>query len=168
MPIKQPDAISVPWVRSPRQMNYFATWTPGEVKLWTAINSAIQINTRNGRISVPALARLTGYSQRSIYRILRRLKTRGAVYAVVSPGLTAVYYLRLEYSGPRTTFTRDKPVTAHNKELNRQHQERQRPRYLPYRPRPVSPQLTANCYQSYSEYCATTNSPIPFDTWIPG
>lgn len=165
MATNQPDATSVPWVRSPRQLDFFSTWTPGEVKLWTAINSATQINTRQGRISVPALARYTGYSQRSIYRLLRRLKDRGAIYSLVSPGHTAVYYLPHEYSRPRTP---DNRVTPPNKErIDNTIRARTRP-YIRYRPEPIPPGLTATSYQSYAEYCSTTSSPVSLDTWISG
>lgn len=168
MPSKQPDAPSVPWVRSPRQLDFFARWTPAEVKLWTALNSAIQINTRNGRISVPALARYTGYSQRSIYRILRRLKDRGAIYALVSPGRTAVYYLTHRYCEPRSTYTPDKAGRVHNNKEVIDHTTRPRPRrYTPYRAMP-GPGLTAKRYQSYTEYCAITLRPMPLDTWVAG
>lgn len=169
MPSKQPDAISVPWVRSPRQLDYFASWTPAEVKLWTALNSATQINTRNGRISIPALARYTGYSERSIYRILRRLKNRGAIYSLVSPGRIAVYYLPHTYCAPRTPDNRG---TAHNnkegidktKYPSKARYTRYRP-YLPYSVPPVPPHLAANCHQSYIEYCAATSHPVPIDLW---
>lgn len=168
MATNQPDAPSVPWVRAPRQLDFYARWTPAEVKLWTALNSAIQINTRNGRISIPALARYTGYSERSVYRILRRLKDRGAIYSLVSPGRTAVYYLAFQYSAPRTTYTPDNPVTAHNNKEVIDNTTRPRPRrYTPYRAMP-GPGLASKCYQSYTEYCAITPRPMPLDTWIAG
>jgi hypothetical protein len=166
MPAKQPDVISVPWVRSPRQLDFFAKWSPGEVKLWTAINSATQINTRNGRISVPALARFTGYSERTVYRILRRLKDRGAIYSLHTPGHTSFYYLPHHYSSPHT---HDNRVTAHNNKevIDKNNSPRTSPyiRYRPYLPPAVTPHLTAKCYQSYTEYCATTNRPVSIDTW---
>jgi hypothetical protein len=165
-----PDTRIVPWVRSPRQIDFFSDWSPAEVKLWTALNSATQINTRNGRISVPTLARFTGYSERSIYRILRRLKDRGAVYSLVSPGHTAVYYLPYQYSAQRSTpistYTPDNRVTPHNNKVRIDNNRPRTRRYSPYRPAPVSPLLTATCYQSYTEYCATTNCPVSLDTWI--
>lgn len=172
MALNQPDAISVPWVRSPRQLNFFADWTPPEVKLWTALNSATQINTRQGRVSVPQLARYTGYSERSIYRILRRLKDRGAIYALISPGRTAVYYLAFQYcAATRTTYTPDNPVRRHNKEaIDKSKNPRTlwSSRYAPYRATPSEPLLAATCYQSYNEYCATTNRPVSLDTWVSG
>lgn len=74
------------------------------------INGAVQNNIRKGRISVRVLALFTGHSERQVYRILRRLKNRGAVYALVTPGLTAVYYLPFEYCAPR-------PPTPDNKHV---------------------------------------------------
>jgi hypothetical protein len=171
MSTKHPDTPSVPWVRSPRQLDFFRDWSPGEVKLWTALNSATQINTRTGRISVPSLARYTGYSERSIYRILRRLKNRGAVYSLASPGRTSVYYLPVQYCAPRFTPTPAKVVSAPNKEvIDKTNNTRRAPynRYRPYLPPPPAPHLRANCYQSYNEYCATTNRPVSLDTWVAG
>ena len=175
MPLSKPDTRSIPWVRSPRQLDFFAGWTPGEVKLWTAINSATQINTRQGRVSVPQLARYTGYSERSIYRILRRLKDRVALYALISPGQTACYYLPLQYAAkpltPTTTYTRDTSVTGHNKERidnNTTPQRRPYSRYRAYGVPPLSPELRATCYQSYNEYLATTNCPVSIYTWVAG
>jgi hypothetical protein len=168
MSTKHPDATSVPWVRSPRQLDFFVNWSPGEVKLWTAINSATQINTRQGRISVPQLARYTGYSQRSIYRILRRLKDRGAIYSLTSPGHTSVYYLPLEYCKPVSTRTPDNPVRPHNKvSIDNTNRNRKRS-YTPYLAPPVSPDLAYNCSQSYTQYLATTNRPVSLDTWVSG
>jgi len=167
----QPDTRIVPWVRSPRQLDFFSTWSPAEVKLWTAINSATQINTRQGRISVPALARHTGYSQRSIYRILRRLKDRGAIYALISPGRTAVYYLPHEYSAPRTTPTHDNRGRVPNKVvIDNTRSPRKLPysRYVPWRVPPAPTALAVTCYQSYNEYAATSSRPVPLDTWVSG
>lgn len=171
----QPDTRIVPWVRSPRQLDLFADWTPAEVKLWTALNSATQINTRQGRVSVPQLARYTGYSERSIYRILRRLKDRGAIYALISPGHTAVYYLPLQYSAKRSTYgitsTPDTVVRPHNKEAidkNKNPRTLWSSRYAPYRAAPSEPQLAATCYESYNEYCARTSHPESIEVWVAG
>lgn len=170
MASNQPDTRIVPWVRSPRQLDLFTDWTPSEVKLWTAINSATQINTRNGRISVPQLARYTGYSERSIYRILRRLKDRGAIYSLVSPGHTAVYYLPFQYcAATRTTYTPDNRVRVPNKErIDNNKSPRTRPysRYAPYRVTPVLPGLLANRYESYIEYCSRTSYPVSIELWV--
>jgi hypothetical protein len=94
------------WIRTPRRFDFFRGWTIGERELFHLINWAHQYNKRNGRISVPELATFSGYSARHVYRILRRLKDRGVVYSLVTPGYTAVYYLRFEYCAPRTP-TRD-------------------------------------------------------------
>jgi hypothetical protein len=171
MPIKQPDRTSLPWVRSPRQLDFFKDWTPGELKLWTALNSVTQINTRNGRISVPALARFTGYSERSIYRILRRLKNRGAVYSLASPGRASTYYLPHKYCAPRFSPTPDKVDRVPNKERIDKTNSPRRARstgYRPYLPPPPDPHLSSKCAQSYTEYLATTNRPVPLDTWVAG
>jgi hypothetical protein len=100
--------LPVIWAKTPLRLDTLTGLTPVEERIWNRINSAVQIRTRGGRISVPELARFAECSERTVYRVLRRLKDAGYVYAVGSPGKASVYYLRWTYAG--ATPTPDTPV----------------------------------------------------------
>jgi hypothetical protein len=157
----------VPWVRSPRRLDAFTDVTPAECKLYIAINAACQTSTRNGRISVPELARYTGYSERSIYRILHLLKARGVVYSIVNPGHTAVYYLTYTYcAAPPTPDKRDgghpyKPIDNYKPPPH----YRPRASYIPYQREP-GPVLTYKESESYEQYAARVPHPLSSDAWF--
>lgn len=161
----------VAWARTPRRLDSFAGWTPPEVKLWSALNAACQTRYRDGRISVPELARYSGYSERSIYRILRKLKNRGAVYALITPGETAVYYLPFEYCPRRPTLTPANSVTAPNKEKGKDNYKGPPRTGRRHGPQSVRDDSTPVEYYhqsfSYEHYSKTCPNPLPFDEWNP-
>lgn len=93
----------VNWVKTPINQTILNTLTPLQERIWNRINAAIQMRTRNGRISVPEIMRLAKCSESTVYRALRALKKAGLICLLVAIGKTTVYSLPLKYAGPKPT-----------------------------------------------------------------
>ena len=73
----------------------------GAMRVFGAVNGAIQNPKRQGKISVPEIARKICRDTRTVYRGLAELKQAGILLSgLPKPGATAVYQFTFEYAGP--------------------------------------------------------------------
>jgi hypothetical protein len=167
------ETAAIAWIRTPRRFDFFRGWTIGEREIFHLINWATQYHKRKGKISVRTLAWFSGYSERHVYRILRRLKTRGAICALVTIGCTAVYYLRYEYCGPRTPTPDNQHVRGdhgvNNKEQiekNRRPPWERKPAYVPYLVYGPKIERGPGGF-TYEDYARSCTNPVPLLDWNP-